>query len=440
MLTYVQRYRGAVALSGVLAACGADEGRSDPSAGVRMAVVEGARIDPSVQSDFERLAEDLGDLQRSLGLDGVADAELVVTYLGRGQVIEEGEEATPDRRVLPEPEERADIAYWDAVSLRSGNEFRVALPTLVLDEAEARGRLEGLDRGSEPVELGTEASEWTRPELEPESPQEPLTLPDGTPVAAGLSNAQDTRTLRGTLDVAQTYSAYRKLVDIGGCSGTLIGPKHIVTAAHCIRDGENSAWMSRTARAGRSRNAWRDSVNFSTSDAWYWTPSQYRSLADGLEKMPFSATPYDIGVIVTHGDRMGDTVGWMGWAWWWTDGDFANRARYNRGYPICGRANSPANCQTNGLYGDTAWCSSGSYSSPDADGINRSFRFHCDISGGHSGSSMYTYLGGTTLAVTSIVSWEHCLTCGANDDRPNTGVRITKSYAGTISAFRQAFP
>ncbi|CAN0599424.1 unnamed protein product, partial [Laminaria digitata] len=169
--------------------------------------------------------------------------------------------------------------------------------------------------------------------------------------------------LRGTYNVAQTHTAYRKLVDIGGCSGTMVGPKHIVTAAHCIRSSASSAWISSTARAGRNGGGWRDSVSFSTSDTWYWTPSQYRSISDGLAKMPYSATPYDVGVIVTHGDRMGDTVGWMGWYWWGNDGDFGNRVRYNRGYPGCSASNAPSGCQSNGLYGDSAWCAVGEYSS-----------------------------------------------------------------------------
>jgi len=66
--------------------------------------------------------------------------------------------------------------------------------------------------------------------------------------------------------------------------------------------------------------------------------------------------------------------------------------------------------------------------------------FGCDVSGGHSGSSLYHYLDGSTLVVTGIVSWQHCTTCGPDDDRPNTGVRITQEYSGTISWLRQTFP
>lgn len=406
------------------------------------------QYDAQAAADYARLADDLETMSETLGLADDPDAQLRVTYLGHGKVVEVDEDTDLDFEVdrtvdIDVPDEDDGYAYWDTVSVSSGNEFRVALPKTVINRADDRATREGLNMGSDYATAADEAAERRLPEGQDDlqaPPSEPVVLDDGTVAEFGWSNGQDTRSVRGTLGVAQTHTAFRKLVDIGGCSGTMIGPKHIITAAHCIRDFDDSRWVSSTARAGRSTSAWRDSVSFSTSDTWYWTPSQFRGIADGLEDMPYSATPYDIGVIVTHGDRMGNTVGWMGWYWWSSDSDFGNRVRYNRGYPLCGRDNSPANCQTNALYGDSAWCATGNYSSKDSDGINRRFRFHCDISGGHSGSSLYHYLNGSSLVVTGVVSWEHCRTCGANDDRPNTGVRITKSYSGTISWLRQTFP
>lgn len=445
---------GLAAMIAATAACGGDLARevTEGPTGVNPAVVLEVpdavmdQYDAQAKQDFLRLSEDIEQMSRTLGLDADAKAQIRVTYLGRGQVVDEALADTPSAEaarplaVDPVLEDEEGLATWDTVSLRSKNEFRVRLPKTLIDAADDRATREGINLGSERVDEAVEHAGLPAGQDAPTPPVEQIVLDDGTVVSAGWSNGQDTRILRGTYDTAQTNDAWEKLVDIGGCSGTMIGPKHIVTAAHCIRDFDDSRWVSSTARAGRSGSAWRDSVSFSTSDTWYWTPSQFRSIADGLDDMPFSATPYDIGVIVTHGDRMGNTVGWMGWYWWSSDASFGNRVRYNRGYPLCGRSNSPAGCQTNGLYGDTAYCASGDYSSPDGDGINRRFRFHCDASGGHSGSSLYHYLNGTTPVVTSVVSWEHCTTCGANDDRPNTGVRITKSYSGSISWLRQTFP
>ena len=204
-------------------------------------------------------------------------------------------------------------------------------------------------------------------------------------------------------------------------------------------------WSGSTAYAGRSgSSAFRASAGYNPDPAiastWYWLPGEVLDIADGSATMPFSATPYDIAVIVTHTSRMGDAVGWMGWIWASSDATFAGNSKYNRGYPGCSATNAPAGCKSLALYGDSALCQTGDYSSPDADGINRRFRFSCDISGGHSGSSLYHYLDGDAPVVTGIVSWQHCTTCDADDDRPNTGVRITHEYSNAISWLRQTFP
>ncbi|HJK91373.1 MAG TPA: trypsin-like serine protease [Polyangiaceae bacterium LLY-WYZ-15_(1-7)] len=412
---------------------------------VAVALAAGVELTESAEADLDSLTHELEGLVERLGYEG---PPIRVTYEGVGEVVEIGDEGDPGQYVGgPESEldddapleDDPDYSEWDAVSVSTGNEFHVRYPRELLERADEDAFARGLHLGSVDRDghLGEEIEE-PAPTLEGEREGE----------LKGWSNGQDTRSLRGTYDVAQTHRAFRKLVAFGGCSGTLVGPKHIVTAAHCIRDVDDRRWFGATARAGQSGSAWRDSVSFSTSNTWYWTPSQFRNIADGLDSVPYSATPYDIGLIVTHDDRMGNTVGWMGWYWWASNSEFGDRARYNRGYPSCSRSNAPAGCQVRGLYGDSRWCASGNYSSTDSDGIERRFRFHCDASGGHSGSSLYTYLNGDTLAVTSVVSWEHCHRCTPDEGnfsssilaRPNTAVRITKEYSGVISALRNAFP
>lgn len=314
------------------------------------------------------------------------------------------------------------IVRWDTVSLTSGNEFRVEFPRKLLRQI-------GHNAEEKDLNLG-----MNLPNTEGASESD-----EG--YSKALSNGIDGRVLRGTYDQPQTHSAYRRLVNIGGCSGTMIGPKHIITAAHCIRDFRNSRWVAGSAQAGRSGQKWRASVSFSTSSAWYWTPARFRELADGRSSLPFSATPYDIGVIVTHNSRMGNVVGWMGWWYWDTDYGFGTNVKYNRGYPVCtSQADAPASCRTDGLYGDVSRCLVGNHSSPDSDGINRRFRHSCDTSGGHSGSSLYHYRNNGALVVTGIHSWSHCRGCSSSDSRPSTGVRITKEYSDMISFLRTTFP
>jgi hypothetical protein len=419
---------------------------TDQSA-VALVVPADVEIDESVRRDARALEQSIAGSSRTLGL-GTASGPLVIEYRGRGPV-DDGDDDSAEARIVTGPatdpriaalEEDPEVSSWVAVRVETGNEFRVWFPRSLLAAADGQARRAGLQFGSPGRGTGGEEAEPVAGQVDDQA--------DGDFGTQGWSNGDDSRSLIGTYGVAHTHNAYSKLVSLGtggGCSGTLVGPKHIVTAAHCIRDFKNRRWIGSTAYAGRSGpNAFRDSAGYNPDPAiaatWYWVPAQVLEIADGSDSMPFSATPFDIGVLVTHTSRMGETVGWMGWYWWGSDATFGGKSKYNRGYPVCSSSNAPAGCQSLGLYGDSDLCGTGEYSSPDADGINRRFRFGCDISGGHSGSSLYHYLDGSTLVVTGIVSWQHCTTCTPADDRPNTGVRITAEYSGAISWLRQTFP
>ena len=422
-----------------------------------------ASVTDEAVEDMVRLGNSVSELVQQLSLAGRRDpAERVVkprvVFVGRGAFTREADIA-PEQLMADSEIElaqhhtrgvdeltpgldgvdlgREDGVAWDVVRVETGNEFQVILPRSYLDAIGARGEALGLDRGSPDPE-----NELAGARLEDLAHSASVT-------PRGWSHGQDSRSRLGRYNFPQTSRAYRRLVSLyrnGGCSGTLVGPRHILTAAHCIRDFRNSRWFAGSAYAGRSGpNAWRARASFSPSApaaaTWYWTPRQFRVIADGRSQMPYRATPYDIGMIITHTSRMGDVVGWLGWYWTSSDSAFANRRHLNRGYPVCGAANSPARCERFplALWGDVKDCSPGNFSADDANGHARRFRFGCDVSGGHSGSSLYSYFG-ASQRVTGIVSWEHCRRCGPSDHRPNTGVRITKQYSDWIAFFRQIFP
>lgn len=399
-------------------------------------------LSESALAELNSLTASLSRLVADLDYDG---RPILVRYLGVGEVVDEidVQDAEMSRDVLEEEfEEEVEDAgalsndsEWIAVSLSSGNEFRVTYPLEVFDGASERASRLEIDRGV-PVRPGDDVSEES----------ELFDVAGDDSVAYGWSRGNDNREQKGTRGVAHTHAAYRRLVQIGtGCSGTLVGPKHILTAAHCVRDFANRRWFRPTLRAGRSRSAWRASVG-AQSNTWFWAPARFMQVADGRSSMPSSAISVDIGMYVTHNGRMGDVVDWMGWWRHPDDATVASRTAWNRGYPACGFSASPSdssgNCWQNALYGDRSSCSIASFSARDSDGYNRIFRHGCDTSPAQSGSSLYSYasLFGGTYQVIGVHSSAACQRCSSGDVRPNYAVRITDEYAGAISSLRAMFP
>jgi V8-like Glu-specific endopeptidase len=277
---------------------------------------------------------------------------------------------------------------------------------------------------------------------------------------AGWSNGTDTRILR----TPTTLWPWRTITNSSSgptdtepnCTLTLIGPRHLVTAAHCLVNFGTSAWKTRMLTPGRDGmnvspygSSWMDPTPPPGVSAWYIVPDPW--LDPNTDSTGAEEFQWDIGAVLML-DRLGDQTGWMGYGAF-PASDLNNRNQLNRGYPECDKIEAPIPCQSHRLYGDTQYCDVGYYHHQGSNGWNREYSITCDMGRGHSGSPLYHYryvpswqANGPYVA--AVISWHECFSglasdpnaCTASDDDPNHVRRITPWVRDWISWLREQFP
>ncbi|MEX0956932.1 MAG: serine protease [Rhizobiaceae bacterium] len=181
------------------------------------------------------------------------------------------------------------------------------------------------------------------------------------------------------------------------CSATLIGPRTVLTAAHCLYN-HDTGWLDNFIFAPGLISMQKAPHGIYE----YETAYIFQGYIDNYEGYYGSVVPWDIAVVVLQ-QPAGEDLGWMAYGY---DDDLGNFVANIIGYP----GDMPPG---------TMWAASCDVSAENLGDLW--FQYLCDTYPGSSGSSVYKYNGDTDERIVYGVNV-------AESPTANTAVRINRIY------------